>query len=97
MITLHQVFSAGAIFLRVLDAAILIYVILSWFRPSFRAYYWLSRFIEPFVSPFRKLSIKIMTRTKVPLDFSCLFAMIAITILERLWARLYTLLLMAML
>lgn len=93
MITLYQVFQAGAIFLRVLDGAILVYVILSWFRPSFRAYYWLSRFVEPFVSPFRRLSVKIMTRTKVPLDFSCWFAMVAITILERLWAWLFALLL----
>lgn len=93
MITLYQVYRAGSIFLRVLDGAIFVYVILSWFRPSFRAYYWLTRFIEPFVSPFRKLSVKIMTRTKVPLDFSCWFAMIAIAILERLWARLFLLLL----
>jgi len=92
MLSLYHVFTAVSIFLQVLDSAILLYVILSWFRPSFRAFYWLANFINPFVAPFRKLSQKIMLRTRIPLDFSCLFAMIAITIIERLWARLYVLL-----
>ncbi|MBQ8506428.1 MAG: YggT family protein [Clostridia bacterium] len=92
MLTLSHVFSAVSIFLQVLDSAILLYVILSWFRPKFRAFYWLAKFIAPFVAPFRRLSMWVMTRTRIPLDLSCWFAMIAITIIERLWARLYILL-----
>ena len=87
--TLYAVFKAGSVFLQILDYAILAYCILSWFRPSFSFYYWLQNFIKPFVMPFRRLSAWIMRRTGVPLDFSCWFALIAISIIQRLWWQLY--------
>lgn len=88
---LYQVFQAGYIFLRLVSAAILIYCVLSWFRPSFRAYEVLGNLIQPFVAPFRKLSMKLMNYFRAPVDFSYLFAILAIQIIERLWWRLYLL------
>ena len=92
MLTLYHVFRAGSIFLQVLDAAILLYVVMSWFRPRIKFFFMLESFIRPFVMPFRRLSVWLMSKTRMPLDFSCWFAMIGISIIERLWWKLYYLL-----
>ena len=89
---LYEVFYAGSIFLRLINAAILIYCILSWFRPSFRAYDMLCAFIRPFIAPFQRLSMKVMRYFRAPVDFSCFFAIIGYQIIQRLWWRLYFLL-----
>lgn len=90
--TLYRVFLAASTFLRVVDAAILIYVILSWFRPRNSLYLWLESFVRPFVAPFRRLSVWLMSRFRMPLDFSCWFAMIGISIVDQLLWRIYALL-----
>ena len=92
MLTLYRVFQAGSYFLQIVDTAILVYVVLSWFRPSFRFFYWLSNFVAPFIRPFRRLSEWIMLRTRIPLDFSCWFAIIGLQIINAVWWRLYYLL-----
>ena len=92
MLTLYRVFQAGSYFLQIVDTAILVYVVLSWFRPSFRFFYWLSNFVAPFIRPFRRMSEWIMVRTRIPLDFSCWFAIIGLQIINAVWWRLYYLL-----
>ena len=92
MLGLYEVFYAGYIFLRLITTAIVIYCVLSWFRPTFRAFYMLRSFIQPFLSPFQKLSLKLMRYFRAPIDFSFLLAMIGYQIVERLWWRLYMLL-----
>ena len=92
MLGLYEVFYAGYLFLRLISAAILIYCVLSWFRPTFRAFYYLQRFIQPFVSPFQKLSLKVMRYFRAPVDFTCLFAILGYGIIQRLWWRLYMIL-----
>ena len=42
---LYEVFYAGYIFLRLITVAILVYCVLSWFRPTFRAFDILGNFI----------------------------------------------------
>ena len=59
MLGLYEVFYAGYIFLRLITMAILIYCVLSWFRPRFRAFDMLGAFIRPFVAPFQGLSMKL--------------------------------------
>lgn len=92
MLSLFHVFRAFSIFFYILDTALLVYVVLSWFRPRFRFYYLLENFISPFVRPFRRLNLWLMSRFRLPFDFSCWMAMIAISIIERLMWRLYYLL-----
>ena len=92
MLGLYQVFYAGYIFMRLITFAILIYCVLSWFRPTFRAFDWLGAFIRPFLAPFQRLSMKVMRYFRAPVDFTCLFAVIGIQIIERLWWMLYRLL-----
>ena len=92
MLGLYEVFYAGYLFLRLITLAILAYCVLSWFRPTFRAFDWLRAFIQPFIAPFQKLSYKLMQRFNAPVDFSCLFAVIAYQVMERLWWMLYALL-----
>lgn len=92
MLGLYEVFYAGYIFLRLITMAILIYCVLSWFRPNFRAFDMLGAFIRPFVAPFQGLSMKLRQYFRAPVDFSFLFAIIAYQLLERLWWWLYALL-----
>ena len=89
---LYEVFYAGYLFLRLITGAILIYCVLSWFRPNFKLFFVLRQFIQPFVSPFQKLSMKLMRYFNAPVDFTCLFAVLGYQIIERLWWRLYFLL-----
>ena len=87
--TLYKVFQAGSLFLSVIRWAILIYVVLSWVRLRGNAYLWLESFVRPFVAPFRRLSVWLMSRTRMPLDFSCWFALIGLSLVNQLWWRLY--------
>ena len=87
--TLYQVFRAGSVFLSIVRFAILVYVALSWLRLRGNAYLWLESFVRPFVAPFRRFSVWLMARTRMPLDFSCWFSLIGLSILERIWWRLY--------
>ena len=87
--TLYKVFQAGSLFLSVIRWAILIYVVLSWVRLRGNAYLWLESFVRPFVAPFRRLSVWLMSRTRMPLDFSCWFALIGLSIVNSVWWWLY--------
>ncbi len=92
MLGLYEVFYAGYLFLRLITLAILVYCVMSWFRPTFRAFFMLQRFIQPFVSPFQRLSLWVARYFRAPIDFTCLFALLGYQLLERLWWRLYILL-----
>ena len=89
---LYTVFRAVSYFLYGIRVAILLYCVLSWFRPNNRFFYALEKFITPFVAPFRRLSVWISAKFNVPLDFSCWFSIIALTVVERLMWQLYGLL-----
>lgn len=91
MLGLYEVFYAGDVFIEVVSMAVFIYCVLSWFRPNFRAFYWLRSFVMPFVSPFQKLSLRVMRYFNAPIDFSFLFALIGFRIIRRLWWMLYAL------
>lgn len=90
--TLYKVFYAGSMFLYVVRLAILLYCVMSWFRPRNTLFLWLGSFIRPFVSPFRRLSMWVSSRTNLPLDFSFMFSIIGLTVVERVWWFLYRLL-----
>lgn len=89
MLGLYTVFKTGSIFLRVIETAILVYCVLSWFQPRFKLFFMLRQFIQPFISPFQALSLKVMRYFRAPVDFTCLFALIGISIIERIWWRIY--------
>jgi len=88
MLSLYDVYYTISIFLYVLRAAILVYAILSWLRPNFRLFYMLESFVRPFLIPFRRLSMWLMGKFRIPLDFSSWFAIIGLSILDRLLWRL---------
>ena len=94
MLGLYSVFRAVSIFFSIIEWAIVIYCVLSWFRPNFRLFFLLRQFIQPFVSPFQKLSMKLMRHFRAPVDFTCLFAIIGFQILDRAWWWLFRLLAM---
>ena len=89
MLGLYTVFRAGSIFLRIIETAILVYCVLSWFQPRFRLFFMLRQFIQPFISPFQRLSLWVMHYFRAPVDFTCFFALIGISLIERIWWRLY--------
>lgn len=92
MLGLYSVFYAVHIFLQIIQYAIVIYCVLSWFQPRFKAFYMLRQFITPFVSPFHGLSMKVRRYFNAPVDFTCLFALLGMQIVDRLWWTLYRLL-----
>lgn len=92
MLGLYSVFRAVSIFIQIIEWAIVAYCVLSWFQPRFRAFFTLRQFILPFISPFQKLSVKLMRYFNAPVDFTCFFAIIAFQVINRLWWRLYVLL-----
>jgi len=87
MLTMYTVYKTGSIFLRLISYAILAYCVLSWFRPQNRFFYALAKFVMPFVRPFRRLSMWITAKTKVPLDFSCWFALVGVSVIQSIWTR----------
>lgn len=91
MLGLYSVFRAVGIFLEIIEWAIVIYCVLSWFRPRFRAFFMLRQFILPFVAPFQRLSMKVSRYFNAPIDFTCLFAILGLQIAQRLWWALYRL------
>lgn len=90
--TLYTVFFAARKFLQLLDAAIFVYCLLTWIAPLSGARRWLERFIEPFCAPFRPLAHALCRRWGAPFDFTCLFAMIGLSIIDRLLIVVYNLL-----
>lgn len=93
---LYTIFRTGDMFIRIIDYAILIYCILSWFQPRFQAFYWLQQFIQPFLAPFRGISMKIARSFNAPVDLSALLALISLQIILRLWWVLYRVLALRM-
>ena len=51
---LYTLYTAAHYFLWIVNAAIIIYCILTWVAPRSAARYWLERFINPFIAPFRR-------------------------------------------
>ena len=92
MFSLYDVFYAVSIFISILRIAIIIYAVMSWGRPDFKLFYMLESFVRPFLIPFRRLSLWVMTKLRRPLDFSCWFALIGLSIVNNLWWRLFYLL-----
>lgn len=90
---LYTVFQAAGYFLHLISMCIFIYCILTWVAPRSAARYWMERFINPFLSPFRGLARWICMRWGSPFDFTCLFAMIGIELVGGVLQYVYVLLL----
>ena len=84
VLSLYTVFRAISLFLTIIEWAIIIYCVLSWFQPRFSGFYMLRQFIQPFISPFQKLSMKAQRYFNAPIDFTCLFAIIGLNLMQRL-------------
>lgn len=88
--TLYAIFKAATLFLRVIELAILAYCVLSWFVPSTNGLFrWLHSFISPFVSPFRRIGMWFIRRTRIPFDLTYWIAIIVIDILQNAIWRIY--------
>ena len=88
--TLYMIFRAATLFLRIFEVAILAYCVLSWFVPTTNPLFrWLHNFISPFVSPFRRIGMWIIHRTRIPFDLSYWIAIIVIDLLQQIIWRIY--------
>lgn len=87
MLTMYTVYRTGNIFLRIISAAILVYCVMTWFRPQNKFFYALAKFVMPFIRPFRRLSMWITAKTHMPLDFSCYFALVGVSVVQSIWSR----------
>ena len=69
--------------------AIVIAALCSWFlKPANKFMRFLRSITEPVVYPFRKISMKLMEKTSVPLDFSPMMAYLALQIMAMMLQRL---------
>ena len=80
----YQIYQGVMMFLDIMNILLLIYWVLSLFRPNFKAYYMLENFMAPLLRPFRMLNLKLMAKMRgsMRVDFSIWMAMIAIRILR---------------
>ena len=90
--TLYRVFQAGSYFLHIVQIAIAVYAVMSWFMRDTTLFRWLEAFISPFIAPFRRLGMWVSDRFHLPFDLTCVFAVLGIEIVENLWMLLYRLL-----
>lgn len=88
---LRQIFVGVDYFLTIIRYMILAYWILSFFRPNFRLYDMLESFLAPLLKPFRILNMKLMSKMRggMMVDFSIWFALIALSLLQRLLWTVY--------
>lgn len=89
---LHQVLYGLVLFLEIASYVLIINALLSWFVPPHNAIrQLLGRFLNPIVSPFRRLNDKIV-RGRMPIDLAPMMAyfalMLIIILLEQIMIRL---------
>ena len=76
--------------LNIVSIAMLIYCILTWVAPKAPLTDWLRRITEPFAAPFHSLAMKICYKWGARIDFTYLFALIAIRVVRYLlWRIVY--------
>ena len=88
--TLYRLFQTISVFLYVLRIAILVHWFLRLFNANNSVTRWLDGFVEPFLRPFRGLAVALMRRTSLPLDLTYVFALLGLSIVDRLWWLLYS-------
>lgn len=90
--TLFRFFRLVQSLLYILECSIFAYAILSWFSPRFSLYMWLDTLLTPILRPFRRLNDWLLRQFRLPLDFSCWFAILALQLANSVWWRLYLIL-----
>ena len=83
---LYSVLRGVNVVFRVLQAALLLYCVLSWL-PRSRFYEILYRFVEPILTPFRGISWWIMRKLGLPFNITPLLAMLALEVLQSVIVR----------
>ena len=87
-LVIYQIFMGIYRFLSALEILLIVYALMTWFvRPDNQLFQFLRRFLDPIVSPFRRLNERLMRRGLM-LDLSIVMAVIAIRVLQRLLLRL---------
>lgn len=85
MIVLHLLFTAADWVLWLLDAAVLIYVVLSWMRPKGSKWMLaLARICEPMLAPARRLIGRLLPSRFMIIDWSPVLVIVALGVVRRL-------------
>lgn len=85
-------FRLGSWLLSLVRLALLLHWFLTLFRVRNQLTDGLEKLLGPILEPFRQLSATLMARTGIGLDFSYVFALIGLTVVERLWMLIYRIL-----
>ena len=86
---LYIIISALIRLLELYGYAIVITALCSWFlKPTNKFMQFMRSITEPVVYPFRKISMKLMERLRVPLDFSSMMAYLVLQIMVMMLQRL---------
>ena len=79
-----RVYQGISWFIRALQLALMVYVVLSWIaRPYSKVYIFVRNLVSPLLAPFRPLGRKLMEKGLM-VDLSVLFAWLALTVVQRL-------------
>lgn len=89
--SLFAVYQTIHIFLSLVQAAIFVYWILTMLRFRNQFVLLLAKFIYPFIKPFHRPATWVMKRTGLPIDFTLFFAMIGLSLADRLVYYLFVL------
>lgn len=89
---LYQIFVGIHYFFEIIRYMLLIYWVLSLFRPNFKLYYMLESFLAPIMRPFRYLNMKLVSKMRggFMIDFSIWFTLIGLSIAQQLCWQIYS-------
>ena len=85
----YAIFSGLYRFLEALQLLLIVYALMTWFvRPDNAVYRFLYRFLDPILTPFKRLSRYLINRG-LRIDLSVWFAVIALRIIQSLLTRFF--------
>ena len=85
----YAIFSGLYRFLEALQLLLIVYALMTWFvRPDNAVYRFLYRFLNPILTPFKRLSRYLINRG-LRIDLSVWFAVIALRIIQSLLTRFF--------
>jgi len=84
----YVVYETIMLVFRIIELAALVSIILSWVMPMSRLRGTIDWLLSPIMYPFRWLNMKLVSKMRIPLDFSYLFMLIGLDVARVIVARL---------
>ena len=83
----YVIYETVMLVFRIIELAALVSIILSWVLPMSKLRGTIDWLLSPIMYPFRWLNMKLVSKIRIPLDFSYLFLLIGLDIARVIVAR----------